>query len=73
MRSRASWDQAAALAARPGSAVARRELIRAAWPEGAIVHDNTLDVYVARLRRKLGGMPGAPTIRTLHGLGYRLS
>ena len=31
----------------------RRELSRAGWPDGAIVHDNTLDVYVARLRRKL--------------------
>ena len=25
----------------------------AGWPEGAIVHDNTLDAYVARIRRKL--------------------
>ena len=63
----------AALAGRPGSAVARPELIRAAWPEGAIVHDNTLDVYIARLRRKLVGMPEAPTITTIHGVGYRLS
>ena len=37
----------------PGDAVRRRELVRAAWPHGAIVHDNTLDVYIARLRRKL--------------------
>ena len=63
----------AALAGRQGSAVARRELVRAAWPEGAIVHDNTLDVYVARLRRKLLGMPEAPTIATMRGVGYRLS
>jgi DNA-binding response OmpR family regulator len=37
------------------------------------VHDNTLDVYVARLRRKLRGIPGAPEIKTVHGLGYRFS
>ena len=24
---------------------------RAAWPDGAIVHENTLDTYVGRLRR----------------------
>ena len=43
----------AALAGQPGAVLRRRELVRAAWPEGAIVHDNTLDQYVARLRRKL--------------------
>src|SRR5207248_8750760 len=37
----------AALAARPGRPLARAELMRAAWPHGAIVHDNTLDVYIA--------------------------
>src|SRR5206468_2875323 len=42
-----------ALAARMGETVRRRELVRAGWPDGAIVHDNTLDVYIARLRRKL--------------------
>ncbi len=62
----------AALAARPGKAIGRRDLIRTAWPHGAIVQDNTLDVYIARIRRKLGELPEAPTIRTLHGVGYRL-
>ncbi|HEX2016844.1 MAG TPA: response regulator transcription factor [Solirubrobacteraceae bacterium] len=62
----------AALAARVGQAVRRRDLIRAGWPEGAIVHDNTLDVYLARLRRKLPPGPTVPAITTVHGLGYRL-
>jgi two-component system response regulator MprA len=62
----------AALAARPGRVLARGELIRTAWPHGAIVHDNTLDVYIARLRRKLKALPDAPTVHTLHGVGYRL-
>src|SRR5689334_12236803 len=31
----------AALAAHPGAVVRRRDLVRAAWPDGAIVHDNT--------------------------------
>ena len=43
----------ARLLARPGETVRRRDLIRAGWPHGAIVHANTLDAYVARLRRKL--------------------
>ena len=49
-----------------------RELVQAAWPHGAIVHDNTLDVYIARLRRKLGALPGSPHITTVHGIGYSL-
>ncbi len=48
----------ARLAAAPGEAVRRRALVQAAWPHGAIVHDNTLDVYIARLRRKLADSAG---------------
>ena len=62
----------ALLLARPGEAVRRRELVRAGWPRGAHVHENTLDAYVARLRRKLRGLRGAPAIDTVHGVGYRI-
>ncbi|HEX3691774.1 MAG TPA: response regulator transcription factor [Solirubrobacteraceae bacterium] len=62
----------AALAGHVGRAISRSELISIAWPHGAIVHDNTLDVYVARLRRKLRAFSKAPSITTVHGLGYRL-
>jgi two-component system OmpR family response regulator len=62
----------AALAGRSGKAISRQELIRTAWPLGAIVQDNTLDVYIARIRRKLRDLPAAPSIKTVHGLGYRL-
>ena len=50
----------------------RRELTLAAWPDGAIVHDNTLDQYVARLRRKLRELPADTGIATVHGVGYRM-
>jgi two-component system response regulator MprA len=62
----------ATLAASAGKVRTRVELVRAAWPHGAIVHDNTLDVFVARLRRKLKELPRAPSIVTVHGAGYRL-
>ena len=62
----------ARLLARPGETVRRRDLIRAGWPHGAIVHENTLDAYVARLRRKLRALDGAPPITTVHGVGYAL-
>lgn len=60
----------AALLARPGQTVRRPTLRAAAWPDGAIVHDNTLDVYVARIRRKLASLPGAPSIKTLYAVGF---
>jgi two-component system response regulator MprA len=62
----------AALASQAGKVLARQELIHAAWPHGAIVQDNTLDVYIARIRRKLAKLPDVPQIATLHGVGYRL-
>jgi len=62
----------ARLVGTPGAVVRRRELIQAAWPHGAIVHDNTLDVYLARIRRKIASLPGAPEIATVHGVGYSL-
>jgi DNA-binding response OmpR family regulator len=62
----------AALAAQPGAVLRRRDLVRAAWPEGAIVYDNTLDQYVARLRRKLRALGAENGIVTVRGVGYRL-
>jgi two-component system response regulator MprA len=62
----------ALLAARLGEVVRRTELVQAGWPHGAIVHDNTLDAYIARLRRKIRDMPGAPELATVHGVGYSL-
>ena len=62
----------ARLLARPSEAVRRRDLVRAGWPYGAVVHENTLDVYVARLRRKLKQLAQPPEITTVHGVGYRI-
>jgi two-component system response regulator MprA len=60
------------LLARPQEAVRRRELVRAGWPHGSIVRENTLDAYVARIRRKLKELEEAPEIETVHGVGYRI-
>ena len=62
----------AALAARPGDVVRRGELTAAAWPDGAIVHANTLDTYIRRLRRKLDVLGGDHAIDTARGVGYSL-
>ena len=61
-----------ALVGRHGQTVRRRELIASGWPDGAIVHDNTLDVYLGRLRKKLARLPTETEIATVHGVGYKL-
>ncbi|MFF8918477.1 response regulator transcription factor [Streptomyces sp. NPDC015032] len=61
----------ACLMAGPGSVVRRRALLRAGWPEGAQVSDNTLDQYLARLRRKLREADSPQTISTVRGVGHR--
>ena len=61
-----------ALAARPGEVVRREALVAAGWPAGAIVHENTLDTYVARMRRKLRAAGEPREIDTVRGVGYAL-
>jgi two-component system response regulator MprA len=62
----------ARLSAEPGAVVRRAKLVAAGWPDGAIVHDNTLDAYVARIRRKLRDAGAPQLIETARGVGYRL-
>jgi two-component system response regulator MprA len=62
----------AAMAARPGELVRRATLVAAGWPDGAIVHDNTLDAFVARIRRKLREAGAPQAVVTARGVGYRL-
>jgi two-component system response regulator MprA len=62
----------AALAGRPGQTLRRPELRAAGWPAGAIVHDNTLDVYVRRIRQKLRAAGSEYGVTTTHGVGYTL-
>ncbi|GHI03799.1 two-component system response regulator [Streptomyces cellostaticus] len=63
----------AALTAAGGDLVRRRELVRAGWPEGAQVSENTLDQYLTRLRRKLRAAGSELTIGTARGIGHRLA
>ncbi|MCU1594297.1 MAG: response regulator transcription factor [Frankiales bacterium] len=61
----------AALLGRANEVVRRRELLRAGWPDGAIVHENTLDQYIARVRRKLQQVSPSDRVETVRGVGYR--
>jgi two-component system, OmpR family, response regulator len=62
----------AALAGRSGETLRRAELIATGWPAGAVVHDNTLDVYIRRIRRKLEDLEAPCGLTTTHGVGYAL-
>lgn len=63
----------ATLVAAGGAIVSRRDLVRAAWPDGAQVSDNTLDQYLSRLRRKLREAGSVLSLTTARGIGHRLS
>jgi len=61
------------LASDNGKAFRREELIRQAWGQNVFVTSRTVDVYIARLRKKLGfRRTTTPRIETVWGVGYRL-
>ncbi|HZP54949.1 response regulator transcription factor [Actinocrinis sp.] len=71
--SRREFDLLAYLAARPGEVVTRRELLTEVWqlPYG---DDQTIDVHLSWLRRKLGERASAPRyLHTVRGVGVRLT
>jgi DNA-binding response OmpR family regulator len=74
------FDLLAQLAANPGVALRREDLMAAVWDENWFGSTKTLDVTMAALRRRLddvarqAGLPpdAAPVVTTLRGHGYRL-
>jgi DNA-binding response OmpR family regulator len=56
-----------------GHAVSRDDLLEEVWGEATPEAAASLEVIVARLRRKLEGPAGAAVIRTLRGYGYALA
>ncbi len=61
----------AAITSRPGEVVRRRTVVAAAWPDGAIVSENTIDSFVRRLRTKLESIDSPVEIETVRGVGFR--
>lgn len=57
------------LVLRRGRLVSQAELVESLYPGAETVESNTIEVYVARLRKKLG----RDLIKTVRGLGYRLA
>ena len=56
----------------PGAVVSREELMEQAWGEREEPMSNTIDVLVARLRRKLEAAGAEKALETVRGAGYRL-
>ena len=59
------------LASRRGGVVSREQLVEGVWGEDTESARASLDVLVARIRRRLG--PAAPALQTVRGLGYALA
>ncbi|WP_410495866.1 response regulator transcription factor [Cellulosilyticum sp. ST5] len=57
-----------------GQALSRNQLLEGIWDiAGDFVNDNTVTVYIKRLRDKLEDDPGNPTfITTIRGIGYKV-
>lgn len=62
------WGLFEAFLQRPGMLLSKAQLEERLYAFDTEVESNTIEVYVARLRKKLG----ADAIRTERGLGYRL-
>jgi two-component system, OmpR family, response regulator len=62
----------AAITSRPREVVRRRTVIAAAWPDGAIVSENTVDSFVRRIRTKLAEVESPLGLQTVRGVGFTL-
>lgn len=60
------------LARHQGRPVSRAQLLDAAWGEGVEVTDNSVDVYIGYLRRRLAAHDAAPELVTVRGIGFML-
>lgn len=56
-----------------GQLLTRQQILHSMWDSaGDFVNDNTLTVYVKRLRKKLEQEGDEPVIQTVRGMGYRM-
>lgn len=66
------FELLAALAQEPGRVFSRGELSERVWHRPHEYDTKTVEIFVARLRRKIDA-EGAPLIRTIRSMGYALS
>ncbi|MFE4711150.1 response regulator transcription factor [Paenibacillus sp. NPDC056722] len=56
-----------------GAIVTRDRLLEKIWDDQVFVDDNTLNVYVTRVRKKLAALEIHDGLQTVRGQGYRLT
>ncbi|MGW0503851.1 response regulator transcription factor [Micromonospora sp. NPDC003241] len=70
---RREFDVLAYLAERVGQVVSRRELMNEVWHQAQIGEEQTIDVHISWLRRKLGETAARPRfLRTVRGVGVMM-
>ncbi|KMO73472.1 Sensory transduction protein regX3 [Mycolicibacterium chlorophenolicum] len=70
---RTEFDLLAALSARPGTVLSRRQLLETVREGLWVGNEHLVDVHVGHVRRKLGDDAAAPRfIVTVRGVGYRM-
>ncbi|MCC9184734.1 response regulator transcription factor [Mycolicibacterium mageritense] len=70
---RTEFDVLAALSARPGVVLSRRQLLETVWEPTYVGNEHLVDVHIGHLRRKLGDDPADPQyVITVRGVGYRM-
>ncbi len=62
------WSILELLVTRGGRVVSRAVILESVWGENSEANSESLDVIMARIRRKLG----SPLLRTVRGVGYAL-
>jgi DNA-binding response OmpR family regulator len=66
------FDLLVHLVRRAGQVVSKRDILAAVWDDDFTGDPNVVEVYVARLRRKLDREVGGTHIETVRGVGYRV-
>jgi len=61
-----------ALMSKAGRVVSRERLLDLMWEDQHFIDDNTLNVYITRVRRKLKDLDAEELLETVRGAGYRL-
>ena len=70
---RREFDVLTYLAERVGQVVSRRELLTEVWNQSRIGEEQTIDVHISWLRRKLGETAAAPRfLHTVRGVGVMM-
>lgn len=66
------FDLLAYLVRRSGAVVSKRQILAGVWDDDFEGDPNVVEVYVARLRRKLDEPFHRRSIETVRGAGYRV-